>query len=202
VDLPTDLPSHLHDLVEGIGLGDDSAIGTALTAVAVGLRTAVTSYLGLRLTLVLDGWPVTLTAFGDIDGVRPATSVRMALSGTGPGFDPESRIVLYASQPGAFVDLAADLAYLQRRQAADGAAVAADASRNGHQPSVALDADLPPASIISGLSGLTEYVMINQAVGVLIDRGHSSDHARAALGRAAARDGLALPDYAARLVKG
>ena len=44
--------------------------------------------------------------------------------------------------------------------------------------------------------------MINQAVGVLIDRGHSSDHARATLRRAAARDGLALPDYAARLVKG
>lgn len=202
MDLPTDLSSHLDVLAQSIGFGDDSAIRDAMTALAADLRTAVASYLGLRLTLVLDGWPVTLTAFGDIDGVRPTTSLRIDLSSMGPGFDPESRIVLYAGRPGAFVDLAADLAFQQRHRAGVGAETAADGSRNGHQPTIALDADLPPASVISGLSGLTEYVMINQAVGVLIDRGHSSDHARAALRRAAARYGLALPDYAARLVKG
>ncbi|HLL61588.1 MAG TPA: hypothetical protein VK401_00965 [Propionibacteriaceae bacterium] len=200
MDLPTDLPSHLRGLVEGSGLGDDSAIIDSLTALAVHLRTAVSSYLGLRLTLVLDGWPVTLTAFGDIDGVRPSASLRVALSSMEPGFDPESRIVLYAGSPGAFVDLASDLAYLQRLHGAGNAAT--DVDGNGRQPAVALDADLPPDSTASGLSGLTEYEVINQAVGVLIGRGHSSDHARAALRRAAATDGLALPDYAARLVEG
>ena len=44
-------------------------------------------------------------------------------------------------------------------------------------------------------------MVINQAVGVLIERGHSPDHARAALRRDAAMDGLDLPDYAARLIE-
>ena len=67
MDLPTVLLSHLRDLVESIGAGDDTLTGS-LAALLVDLRTAVSSYQGLRLTLVLDGWPVTLTAFADIDG--------------------------------------------------------------------------------------------------------------------------------------
>jgi hypothetical protein len=184
-----------------IGVGDDSALTDSLTALAVDAQTAVSSYLGLRLTLFLDGWPVTLTAFGDIDGACPVTSLRLALSSMGRGFDPGSRVVLYAKTPGAFVDLAADVAYLQRVRGLEDAGNAADGSGDGHQPAVALDADLPPDSVISGLSGLGEYKIINQAVGVLIERGHSPEHARAVLRRAAAEDGLALPDYAARLVE-
>ena len=201
MDLPTNLPSHLRDLAESIGVGDDNALTESLTALTVDLRTAVPSYLGLRLTLVLDGWPVILSAFDDIDGARPTTSVRLALARMGPGFDPKSRIVLYARTPGAFVDLAADVAYLQRGRGPGDAANAADGDGDGHQPVVALDADLPPESVGSGLSGLGEYVVINQAVGVLIERGHSPGNAHAALGRAAAVDGLALPDYAARLIE-
>jgi hypothetical protein len=202
VDLPTDLPSYLHDLVDIIGVGDDRALTDSLTALAIDLQTAVPSYLGLQVTLFLDGWPVSLTAFGDIDGARPATSLRLSLSSMGPGFDPGSRIVFYAERPGAFVDLAADVGYLQRVRGPGNPANAVDGDRDGQQPAVALDVDLPPVSVISGLSGLREYVVINQAMGMLIERGHRPDHARAALRRAAAIDGLALPDYAARLVEG
>ena len=109
--------------------------------------------------------------------------------------------MLYAETPGAFVDLAADVAYLQRVRGPEDATDAADGDGDGHQPAVALDADLPPESVIPGLSGLREYEMVNQAVGVLVERGHAPSDAHAALRRDAAIDGLALPDYAARLIQ-
>ena len=200
MDLSTGIAAHLYVLVKSIGAGDDTLTGS-LAALAVDLRTAVTSYLGLRLTLVLDGWPVTLTAFGDIDGVRPATSLRLTLSSIGPGFDPESRVVFYAASPGAFVDLAADLSYLHRVRGPAGTAYAdGEVERDGRRPAVALDVELPPESVASGFSGLTEYATINRAVGVLIDRGHQPERAQATLRRGAAAHGLALPAYAAKFL--
>jgi hypothetical protein len=184
VDLPTDVAAFLRDLTERVGAGDDNLSGS-MVALVEDLRTAVSSYQGLRLTLVLDSWSVTLTAFGDIHGQHPATSLRLALSDLGQGFDPQSRIVFYAGKAGAFVDLSADLDHLDR-----------------HQPAVRLDVDLPPESVVSGFSGLSEYATINRAVGVLIDRGHVPNRAHAMLRRGAAADGLALPDYAARLLAG
>jgi hypothetical protein len=160
----------------------------------------VSSYLGLRLTLVIDGWPVTLTAFGDIDGVGPVTSLRLSLSVLGPAFDPQSRVVFYAGTPGAFVDLAADLSYLQRWRGSAGTADAANDDGDGHRPAVALDGDLPAESVAPGFSGLTEYGTINRAVGVLIGRGHQPQRAHVTLRRAAAARGLALPAYAAQLL--
>ena len=199
MDLPRDLVAHLRDLVESVGAGD--TLSGPLAALVEDLRTAVSSYQGLRLTLVLDGWPVTLTAFDYIDGQRPAASLRLALSELGPGFDPQSWIVFYAGTPGAFVDLAADLDYLHRAREPGSHPSGVDGDRDGHRPAVRLDVDLPPVSVVSGFSGLIEYATINRAVGVLIDRGHRPDHAHAVLRRAAAADGLALPDYAAHLLE-
>jgi hypothetical protein len=200
VDLPTDLAASLRDLAESIGAGDDNLSGSVV-ALVEDVRTAVSSYQGLRLTLVLDGWSVTLTAFADIDGQRPATSLRVGLTDLGPGFDPQSRIVFYAGTPGAFVDLSADLDYVHRLGRPD-TAYAADGNRDGHHPAVRLDIDLPPESVVSGISGLGEYATINRAVGVLIGRGHPPDRVHSLLRHGAATEGLALPDYAARLLAG
>ena len=134
MDLPSDLAAHLRDLVESIGAGD--TLSGPLAALVEDLRTAVSSYQGLRLTLVLEGWPVTLTAFDYIDGERPAASLRLALSELGPGFDPQSWIVFYAGTPGAFVDLAADLDYTHRVRGSGSRAYAADGDRDGHRPAV------------------------------------------------------------------
>ena len=134
MDLPSDLAAHLRDLAESVGAGDDTLSGS-LVALVEDLRTAVSSYQGLRLTLVREGWPVTLTAFDYIDGQRPATSLRLALSELGPGFDPESRIVFYAATPGAFVDLAADLGYFQRVHGPKDP-VSRGRYRDGHQPAL------------------------------------------------------------------
>jgi hypothetical protein len=191
VDLPHPLASHLHDLIESIGTGDDSLPGS-LDALTSHLRTAVSSYLGFRLTLVVDRWPITLTAFAAIDGERPTTSLRLYLSSQGTGFDPDSQIVFYASNPGAFVDLAADSEYLDRQRAVDG---------DGHRPAVALDIDLPPVTLVSGFIGLREYTTINRAIGVLIERGDQPADAQATLHRDASARGLAIHVYAARLLE-
>jgi hypothetical protein len=191
VDLPLELASHLRDLVESIDAGDGMLTGS-IAGLDADLRAAVSSYQGLRLTLVLDGWPITLTAFTRIDGDPPATSLRLALSVLGPGFDPNSRIVLYAGRPGSLVDLAADLGYLHRRTA--------PTDPPGDLP-IVLDADLPPESVESGLSGLDEYAAVHRATGVLLGRGHPLDHAQAALGLAAEASGVTVPQYAARLLR-
>jgi hypothetical protein len=192
VDLPHPLASHLHDLVESIGTGDDTLPGS-LDAFTGHLRTAVPSYLGFRLTLVVDSWPITLTEFSIVDGERPATSLRLNLSTQGSGFDPDSQIVLYAANPGAFVDLAADIDYLHRQgHPGDG---------DGPRRAVALDIDLPPITLVSGFLGLTEYETVNRAIGMLIERGQEPAEARATLHRDAQASGLAVHRYADQLLE-
>ena len=110
--------------------------------------------------------------------------------------------MFYAGIPGAFVDLAADLDYLYRALDPGFTPSDADGDRDGHRPAVGSMSTCHPVSVVSGFSGLIEYATINRAVGVLIDRGHRPDHAHAVLRRAAAAEGLALPDYAARLLEG
>ena len=183
MDLPTVLAGRLRDLAGGLGNGDDT-LGAALNALVQDLDAAVSSYLGLRLTLVVDGWPITLTAFPPLDGVRPVTSLRLVLAGLGPGFDPASQVVFYAGTPGTFVDLAADFTYV-----------------HGSRATVALDVELPPPSVVPGLSGFTEFATINQALGVLLERGEDLHQARATLHRRAGAAGMDLPGYAARLLE-
>lgn len=204
MDLSTVLGRHLHDLVDG--LGTDDGILTDAMAVLVGdLGAAVSSYLGLRLSLVLDGWPVTLSAFPPLDGGRPVTSLRLALSGLDRGFDAASHVVFYAGTPGAFVDLAADFAYLHGQgwgRDPTGLPVAMDdpAAGDGHRALVVLDVDLPPPTVVAGFTGLAEYAAINRALGVLLERGHPPDQARAALHHGASVAGMDLPGYAAGLL--
>lgn len=174
------LSSHVAALVDGLGT-DDDALADALTALVGHLDSAVSSYLGLRLSLVLDGFPITLTAFA-LGGRRPVASLRLALPSLGPGFGPASQIMFYAGTPGTFVDLAADLAHLDER------------------PSVALDVELPPPTVVPGFTGLAEYATVNRAVGVLIARGEDPDQAGATLRRRAGAAGLDVPAYSARLL--
>jgi hypothetical protein len=130
-----------------------------LRTVAADTRLAVDSYLGLTMTLMIDGYPITLTA---IDPDDIATSLRLPLDVLGHT-DPGSVLVLYAAKPGAFVDLAADLSF------------ALGLSPN----TMTLDDDLTPTSDDpAGLQGLAEMVQVNQAIGILIERGHLPDSAR------------------------
>ena len=182
MESPAVLASHLQDLVASIGEADGT-LALSLDTLVADLTAVSGSYHGLRLTMVLDGWPVTLTAFTSPDGVPVATSLRVPLSLLGPGFAPAGRVVFYATSLGAFVDLAADLAYAL-----------------GRTEGLKLDDDLPPVSMVSGITGLSEYAVINRAVGVLIERGHHPDGAHDLLRRNATAGGLAPHVYAARLL--
>jgi hypothetical protein len=83
-----------------------------------------------------------------------------------------SDLVLYAATPGAFIDLAADLNY----------------ALGLHPAALTLDDDLTEPVSGTGITGLTSQSTINQALGVLIDRGHTPEAARQELNRLAALD--------------
>ena len=91
-----------------------------------------------------------------------ATSLRLTLPGIGDGWAPPAvALILYAKSPGAFVDLAADLAWLTARPLGD----------------FVLDQDLTiPAGSDSGAQ-LSAASVINQAIGVLIGLGYTTQQA-------------------------
>lgn len=166
MDISTSLAADLKTLSDAL-----ERPGTDLTdsvrKLADVLRAAVPSWLGLTMTLVLDGLPLALTVLDD--GVAPhhvATSAALPLTsvhGTGPG----SSIVFYAGTSGAFVDFAADLSFTLGLELDD----------------VALDQHLAPPRATSGLTGLADTARLNQAIGILIDQGHTPEEARAELRR-------------------
>jgi hypothetical protein len=123
-------------------------------AAIAAVEFAVTSYLGLTLTITVQGHEVSFTA-GDHSENQAGTSLRIPLS-LGPATEAASTLTLFAATPGAFVDLAADLSYALGTPNVD----------------LALDEHLAEANN-AGVTGLAEYSVINQAAGVLINRGHT-----------------------------
>ena len=117
------------------------------------LRLAVRSSLGLTIIISFENQPVTLTSLDHLTvGADIATSLKLPLPPTAPTED--GSITFYAGVPGAFVDLAADLAH----------------SLDLPDDLITLDDDLDP-STTSGLAGVDEFSTINRAIGVLLERG-------------------------------
>lgn len=210
MDVPTVVLRDLLQLTSSVS-GDDHSLESPLVALVADLSAAISSYRGLHLTIVENGHHVNLTAFGDQrDAESITTSLRIPLPALGSGFDPQSRIVFYAATSGAFVDLAADLGYALRTPTIAATLSATirqrpadstdDGQEDGQRP-ILLDADLPPPTLTSGLTGLHELSTINQAVGTLIEQGHQPDQVHATLRRHAAAAGLEPHSYAARLLR-
>lgn len=146
------------------------------------VRATVSSCTGLRLTVLVGGAEVVLDTFEGWSaraGVR--TSLRLPLPTSGSL--TASTLTLWAGNPGAFVDLAADLA------------VALDL------PVTALvhDEDLPGATVPPG-SGLAAFSLVHQAVGVLLGQGHTPEQAHAELERRAATAGTTTAAVARHVV--
>jgi len=151
--------------------------GTDLEALLRGLaddaRRAVGSYLGLKMTLIVDGHQVTLTAMDEL--ANPGDIATTALLPLPALIDaePGSVIVFYAGKAGAFVDFAADLSF----------------TLGLRLDVIVLDEHLTPPHAVSGLNEMSQ---VNQAIGILIERGHTPEHARAGLDRIAGLVGITV----------
>jgi len=151
---------------------------TILDVLVDDLSAAVSSFLGLRMTLhPLDECPVTLTTM-DTDPLMAGACLSLSL-GRPTSESQDGTVVFYAGNPGAFVDLAADLQRVHGQ--------------------VHLDDQLPSAGDRTdrpGITGLAEHSVVNQAIGVLITRGHIPGEAYAELRRRAADAVSSVPDAA------
>lgn len=133
---------------------------------------AVRSFLGVSITVTLDGQDVTLTSTSEM--LEPAdirSTLRVPLS----AIDPQlvGTVVFYAGRTDALVALADELRAMVPAPSQD---------------EVLLDAAADPltsAEIVSGVTGAQDLAAVNRAIGLLIGRGHPPDDARAELERLA-----------------
>ncbi|MET3803034.1 hypothetical protein ABIB25_000018 [Nakamurella sp. UYEF19] len=133
------------------------------------LRVAVPSSLGFTLAIHGPGGTISLTTTTP-SMVTPGTSLMMPLPAVASG-RMSGTVIFYAAAPGAFVDLAADaewVNYIGERLVPD-----SEPSGTG-------------AETICGEDGIAAVSEVNQAIGVLIDRGHPPLEAQSELDRRAA----------------
>ena len=185
MDFPQVLSEQLSALTNAL---DDPGIDLAavLGDLTGDVTAAVPSFLGLNMTLLLDGRPVTLTTIDANLAAAAGASLLLPLdplAGAGPG----SSVVFYAGRPGAFVDLAADTRYAY---GLDG-----DVVLDGHLTTLTRAAGVHP-----GVNGSDEITVINQAIGVLIARGHLPEEAHDELLARAADHARGLPGAAEDLL--
>lgn len=154
---------------------------TILEVLVDDLSAAVSSFLGLTMTLQLDGCPLTLTTIYADLALTAGASLTLPVGRSTDGA-PGGTVVFYARHPGAFVDLAADLHRVHDLDC--------DVYLDGHLPSAG---DQPCRS---GITGLAELSVVNQAIGVLITRGYTPAGAIAELGSRAAGTPRGVPEVA------
>ncbi len=149
-------------------------IAHSLHRLTLDAAAAVPSYLGLSVVVCHSNPPFTFTALADGALAREIrTSLHVLLPGIGERHDPAPvALILYAGAPGAFVDLAADLAWLTARPLTD----------------FILDEHLTVPARADTAAQLHAASDINQAIGVLIGRGYTPHHAHRQLDTQAANN--------------
>jgi hypothetical protein len=174
VEFTAALAADLATLTETLD-DSDAVIAETLQELAADARLAVRSYLGLSVAITVSGQQINLTALDD--RTRPGDILASLLlppplaKPDSNGAEPLIALILYAGKPGAFIDLAADLSWLTHRDLSE---FALDEHLTlGHDP------DEP-----SGLGGVS---VINQAIGMLIARGHLPEDAEREITARAAR---------------
>jgi hypothetical protein len=183
VDISAALAADLAILTQA--LDADVDLEVAVRAFTADLRQAVASYLAMTITIVLDGRDLSFTVH-DAPAPHPiaATSLLIPLAAVMPT-DTASTMLLYAAAPGAFVDLAADLSH----------------ALDIEPGALVLDGHLDRPADSDGLTGLDEHIAINQAIGILIARGHTPEAAEHELRRLAALDHASMRDAAVCLIR-
>ncbi|WP_017935330.1 lysylphosphatidylglycerol synthase transmembrane domain-containing protein [Nocardioides sp. Iso805N] len=164
-------------------------VAETLTRLAADSRTAAGSYLGLSVAITADRTAFAFTVLDDgvrADHIRSSLLVPLTVAPDENGAvdattSPASlTLIFYAATPGAFIDLAADLAWLTGLALSD---VRLDEHRT-----------LPPSHTPS--KHLRAMATINQALGVLIGQGATPDQAERDLAARAAEAGIDLPAVA------
>ncbi|HEX3337471.1 MAG TPA: hypothetical protein VHS54_13495 [Jatrophihabitans sp.] len=131
------------------------------------IRMTNPAYLGLTLTVVSRGEPFIIAAFeagASRADVRSSAYLPLA---TLCDVEAGSAIVFYASAPGAFDD------FVHEVSAALGLAAGV----------IDVDGHLGPTTLVDGLSAAARARRMNQALGILIERGFTPETARAELRR-------------------
>jgi hypothetical protein len=142
---------------------DGTDISLTLGQLAADAKLAVRSYLGMSATATLDGRRIDLVAMErDTPSDHVVASLLLPLTSTAPdgGMEFLTSLVLYAGNPGAFIDLAADLAWLTGRELDE----------------FVLDQHCAVPEVTEP-SGLRAVSAINQAIGVLIAQGYPPERA-------------------------
>lgn len=183
MDLPAQLAEDLAALSRALDQPEVD-LGAQLQAFASDVARAVPSYLGFRFTMSIDGRQLSFSAYTDDRSQSQVASSLMLPLNTVSDLQNGSTMVLYAATPGAFVDLAADLSYALRLDLA----------------AVVVDQHLAAADPGGGIEGLEPWRDINQALGVLIGRGHTLETAHVELRRLAALDSGSLHHAAAMVL--
>lgn len=159
--IPSALAADLALLTDALDVGA-ADLATTFSLLDSDVAAAVTSYAGLSVSVVSADTHAELTTLGDPHVVaRIVTSLRIPVPAAAPTPGASVVIVLYATVPGAFVDLAADLAWLT------------DLPLDG----VGLDVDLDVRVDAHPAMSLRSRSTIDQAIGVLVGRGHTPEEA-------------------------
>jgi hypothetical protein len=162
----------------------ESDLEELLRNLADTMRVAVSSYLGLTITLFVEGAPVSLTAMGEFtepDDIAASARLRLPASSND---EPGAVLVFYAETAGAFVDFAADLTYAL--------GLGPDA--------IVLDDHLSPPDVLSGMTGLQQMSQVNMAIGMLIGEGYTPSLAHVELVRLARGSRSTVAEAAQRLI--
>jgi hypothetical protein len=154
----------------------DADFAMLLHQLAADAKVAVGTFVGLTIRMITGDQPSNLTVFEDgaVSGDVKA-SMLIPMHGIVDGAQAETTIdlILYAGAPGAFTDLAADLAWLSGLDLVD-------FTLNQHLI-------IPERDEVDGLFARS---LIDQAIGMLIARGSTPEQAERELAASAVRDGL------------
>jgi hypothetical protein len=159
-----------------------SDLQAVLSVLTDDLTAAIPSYLGLTVTLHVQDDSVIVSTL-DTGDAEVRASLLLPLLPLGASAASGS-VAFYSGSGGAFIDLADDARWIF----------------NLAGPPV-LDAHLLPAGVDAvGIRGLTALSDLNQAVGVLVEDGHTPRDAHTELRRRAHHHGQTITDAARHLL--
>lgn len=162
----------------------DADLAAEVVALTAHARTFIDSCVGLTINIAGDP-PATLTSLAaqmPMSDIHSSIRIELRSNDTGgAGVD----FLLYAHQPGAFVDLAADLAWTTGRESTE-----FQVDQHLKLPVASGRADTPLATSL-----------INQAIGVLVGRGSTPAAALRELDSHACSNAIARVDAAVRILE-